>query len=92
MNDAKLKKFLGKQNISSYAPHSMLLELARGTVASNLHILSCKCHPIRTGLRSARNARLTITYLQVSSVAYSSDLPSKPASACCVNSGYSVYL
>ncbi|KRY27549.1 hypothetical protein T01_12843 [Trichinella spiralis] len=28
MNDAKLKKFLGKQNISSYAPHSMLLELA----------------------------------------------------------------
>ncbi|KRX69549.1 hypothetical protein T06_12057 [Trichinella sp. T6] len=28
MNDAKLNKFLGKQNISSYAPHSMLLKLA----------------------------------------------------------------
>ncbi|KRY27552.1 hypothetical protein T01_11686 [Trichinella spiralis] len=37
-------------------------------------------------LSSSSKTRLTITYLQVSSVAYSSDLPSKPASACCVNS------
>ncbi|KRZ91498.1 hypothetical protein T08_1514 [Trichinella sp. T8] len=59
MNDAKLNKFLGKQNISSYAPHSMLLKLAmlmRSPVARKLRTTDIH-EPVAHALQRKRGGR-----------------------------------